>query len=68
MSGRYVYQSFPKCKYHPDGRVRVVAHAGEELALGSDWADRPFPPAPDPPAPPSPEPRRRGRPPKERQL
>ena len=66
MSG-YVFQPFPKCKYHPDGRVVVVKDAGAELALGSTWADRPVPPAPlpevSPPDPPPVEaPRRRGRP------
>ena len=72
MPERYVFQPFPKCKYHPDGRVVVVQHAGEELALGPVWADRPFPPA-SPANPPSSSaeplpalPRRRGRPPKER--
>ena len=37
----YVYQEFPKCKYHADGRVLVVQNAGEELALGPGWVDRP---------------------------
>jgi hypothetical protein len=35
----YVFVPFPKCKYHPDGRVAVVADAGEEVALGPAWAD-----------------------------
>jgi hypothetical protein len=37
----YVYQEFPKSKYHADGRVCVVKDAGEELALGPGWVDRP---------------------------
>lgn len=37
----YVYQEFPKSKYHRDGRVRVVQDAGQELALGPGWVDRP---------------------------
>ena len=41
----YVFQPFPKCKYHPDGRVVVVPDAGAERQLGPDWADRPLPPA-----------------------
>jgi hypothetical protein len=36
----YVYQEFPKSKYHADGRVCVVKDAGEELALGPGWVDR----------------------------
>ena len=44
MPSGYVFQPFPKCKYHPDGRVRVVADAGEELGLGAEWADTPVPP------------------------
>lgn len=68
--GGYVFQPFPKCKYHPDGRVVIVQDAGEEQALGSIWADRPFPPAPlveDPPplsvsSAPPPVKRGRGRP------
>jgi hypothetical protein len=40
----YVFQPFPKCKYHPDGRGVVVKDAGEELALGPEWADHPVPP------------------------
>ena len=73
MAG-YVFKPFPKCKYHPDGRVVVVPDAGAELALGPTWADRPFPPAVDDATaspsqePPAVVPRRRGRPPKERAL
>lgn len=61
--GGYVFQPFPKCKYHPDGRVQVVADAGEELRLGPEWLDRLPSPPPDVPVdlPPDP-PRRRGRP------
>ena len=66
----YVFQPFPKCKYHPDGRVVVVDHAGEERLLGPMWADKPFPPPDTVPveAPDIAEaaPKRRGRPPKER--
>lgn len=66
MAGRppagYVFQPFPKCKYHPDGRVVVVQDAGEEQLLGPVWADRPPSSASVPVAVP---PKRRGRPPKE---
>ena len=40
MSTR-VFREFPKCQYHADGRCVVVANAGEELALGPGWVDRP---------------------------
>ena len=66
----YVFRPYPKCKYHADGRVVIVQNAGEELALGPTWADRPSPPevsadpVPDPPE--NTAPKRRGRPPKER--
>ena len=56
--GGYVFQPFPKCKYHPDGSCRVVADAGAERDLGPEWVDRPVP-APVPvvlPAPPEPPP------------
>ncbi len=46
--GGYVFQPYPKCKYHPDGRVLVVANAGEELALDPNWSDTIAPPAPPP--------------------
>lgn len=67
--GGYVFQPFPKCLYHRDGRTVVVQNAGEELALGPDWSEKPYPPEADTgPALetalclPVPEPRRRGRP------
>lgn len=44
----YVFRPFPKSKYHPDGRGCVVQDAGEEVALGPEWADKPFPPVADP--------------------
>jgi len=40
----YVFREFPKTKYHPDGRAATVFDAGAEVALGPEWADRPFPP------------------------
>lgn len=37
----YVYQEFPKYKYHAE-KESVVVHSKEhEEALGSDWADSP---------------------------
>ncbi len=30
----YVYQEFPKWKYHVDGRSKIVQNAEEEKALG----------------------------------
>ena len=68
----YVFQAFPKCKYHEDGRGCVVKDAGEELALGPGWHDRPQPvvapisEGPEAPVAPALVPKRRGRPPKER--
>ena len=44
----HVFYEFPKSKYHPDGRGCVVQDAGEEVALGPQWADTPFPPVADP--------------------
>lgn len=55
----YVFQPFPKCKYHPDGRCVVVADPREELALGPGWRDKPAEPGENVPAveaPPAPAP------------
>ena len=37
----YVYEEFPKWKYHPSKEPVVVQNADEESALGRDWFDRP---------------------------
>jgi hypothetical protein len=37
----YVYQEFPKVKYHPDRDPVTVQDAIEEDALGPNWFDRP---------------------------
>lgn len=37
----YVYQEFPKWKYHPDKKPVVVADYEAEKALGEDWYDSP---------------------------
>jgi hypothetical protein len=51
---------FPKWKYSPTGANRIVHDPDEEAALGSGWADHPFPaaaaPAAEPPAPAAPAP------------
>lgn len=51
----YVYQPYPGCRYHPDGRVVTVQNEAEDKALGSPWAHTPYPPVPkvDPPAEPT---------------
>jgi hypothetical protein len=37
----YVYQEFPKWKYHPTLKARIVQNAEEEKALGKGWYNRP---------------------------
>jgi hypothetical protein len=37
----YVYQEFPKWKYHPDAKPLIVDNHDAELALGPDWYDSP---------------------------
>lgn len=37
----YVYQEFPKWKYHPDKEPLIVADYEAEKALGQDWYDTP---------------------------
>lgn len=37
----YVYQEFPKWKYHPDKEPVIVADYDAEKALGDDWYDSP---------------------------
>lgn len=37
----YVYEEFPKWKYHKDGRGRIVHSKELEEKLGPDWADAP---------------------------
>lgn len=51
----YVYQPYPRWKYHRDGRALVVPDLEAEAALGPGWADTPaaFYAPPDPaPTPP----------------
>jgi hypothetical protein len=40
----YVYQEFPKWKYHPKHDAKIVQNAEEEKALGRGWVDRPIRP------------------------
>ena len=40
-SGVNVYQEYPKCKYHWNGKTATVKDADEEVALGGGWADSP---------------------------
>jgi hypothetical protein len=37
----YVYQEFPKWKYHPTLNARIVQNAEEEKALGKGWCNTP---------------------------
>ncbi|GAC1437414.1 MAG: hypothetical protein NVS1B11_31210 [Terriglobales bacterium] len=37
----YVYQEFPKVKYHPKQEPRTVQNAAEEKKLGPGWVDNP---------------------------
>ena len=37
----YVYQEFPKWKYHPEQGRKVVKNADEEKSLGKGWYDNP---------------------------
>jgi len=37
----YVYEEFPKWKYHIDGRSKIVQNAEEEKALGKGWYNTP---------------------------
>jgi hypothetical protein len=37
----YVYQEFPKWKYHPTLPARIVQNAEEEKALGKGWYNTP---------------------------
>ena len=47
----YVYQEFPKWKYHPKLGNKIVKNAEEEKALGEGWFNSPnFPPPPKPSA------------------
>ena len=49
----YVYQEYPKMKYHKTLPHRIVKNAEEEKALGPDWLKRPYmPPPPTPTAEP----------------
>jgi hypothetical protein len=38
-SETYVYQTYPKCKYHRTGKTLTVKDADEEAALGEGWGD-----------------------------
>jgi hypothetical protein len=46
----YVYQEFPKWKYHPTLGSKIVKNAEEEKALGKGWYNNPneFPKPPEP--------------------
>lgn len=48
----YVYQAFPKWKYHRTEAAKVVNDPAEEMALGEGWYDSPA----EIPAEPEPEP------------
>ena len=37
----YVYEEFPKWKYHPTKPAVIVPDAESEKALGRDWYDSP---------------------------
>lgn len=37
----YIYEEFPKWKYHPTKEAVIVLNADEEAKLGKDWFDRP---------------------------
>ena len=43
--GGYVFQEFPKFKYHPAEMPRIVKDKDEEKALGKGWSDTPVPAA-----------------------
>ena len=36
---QYVYQEYPKWRYHPDKKACVVKDFDAEKALGADWYD-----------------------------
>jgi len=40
-SKAYVYQPYPRWKYHRSKPAVIVESAQEEIALGSGWADSP---------------------------
>lgn len=43
----YVYQAFPKCVYHPDGRNRIARDEQElEMAIEAGWSLKPVTAAP----------------------
>lgn len=42
------FQEYPKWKYHPTEKARIVEGHAEEQALGEGWQDQPIPPAPPP--------------------
>jgi hypothetical protein len=46
----YVYQEFPKWKYHPQKGGKIVQNAEEEKALGGGWYNTPNFPAPPKPS------------------
>jgi hypothetical protein len=46
----YVYQEFPKWKYHPERGGKIVQNAEEEKALGEGWYNTPNFPAPPKPS------------------
>lgn len=40
----YVFQAFPKWKYHDSGESVIVEHEDAETALGDGWHDLPIEP------------------------
>ena len=40
-SEKYIYQAYPKCKYHWTSDPATVKDADEEARLGGGWADSP---------------------------
>jgi hypothetical protein len=41
QNATYVYQEFPKWKYHPTLPGKIVQNAAEEKALGKGWYNNP---------------------------
>jgi hypothetical protein len=41
-SQTYIYQEYPKWKYHPQKQAVIVQNYIEEKALGTDWYNTPM--------------------------